>query len=73
MVVFPAPEGPTRATVAGQNVTFAPLASLAPKAKATYSLTVKGTRPGDVRFRVDLTSDQMTSPAMETEATHIYE
>jgi uncharacterized repeat protein (TIGR01451 family) len=66
-------DGPTRATADGKTVTFAPLARLAPKAKATYRVVVKGTKTGDVRFAVELTSDQMTSPAGETESTHIYE
>ncbi|MBN2377790.1 MAG: DUF11 domain-containing protein [Sedimentisphaerales bacterium] len=65
--------GPTTATVAGKVVTFAPLANLDPKAKATYRLVVKGNAPGDVRFKVELNSDQMTSPVNETESTHVYE
>lgn len=65
--------GPTNPTVDGKRVAFAPLAQLAPQDTATYRLIVKGTGTGDVRFRVELTSDQMTSPAMETESTHLYE
>jgi uncharacterized repeat protein (TIGR01451 family) len=64
--------GPTAASVAGNKVTFAPLPSLPPKAKAVYKLTVKGVGEGDVRFRVDMTSDNLGSPVMETESTHIY-
>jgi len=70
---FVSASGPTKETVRGRQVTFAPLKSLAPKAKATYRVVVKGAKPGDVRFKVSLTSDQMTSPAGETESTHIYE
>jgi uncharacterized repeat protein (TIGR01451 family) len=66
-------DGPTRATAVGKTVTFAPLARLAPKAKAVYRVVAKGTKAGDVRFKVELNSDQMTSPASETESTHIYE
>ena len=66
-------DGRTKAAVDGQNVTFAPLASLAPKAEAEYTVTVKARRAGDVRFKVTLNSDQMTTPAMETEATRLYE
>jgi len=65
--------GPTAAKVDGKTVTFASLPQLAPKAKATYRVQVKGTKTGDVRFTVELTSDQMTTPAGETESTHIYE
>lgn len=66
-------EGPTTATADGQTVTLAPLGSLPPRHKATWRVTVRGTGTGDVRFRAELTSDQMTSPARESESTHIYE
>lgn len=65
--------GPSQASVSGKKVTFAPLATLAAKAKATYRVVVKGTKAGDVRFAVELISDQMTSPVNETESTHQYE
>ena len=71
-VQFVSARGPVKETAAGRVVTFAPLKSLAPKAKATYHVVVKGQKAGDVRFKVSLTSDQMTSPAEETESTHIY-
>jgi hypothetical protein len=64
--------GPTRAAVDGKTVKFAPLATLAPKAKATYRVIVKGTKPADVRFKVQLTSDQVSRPVEETESTHVY-
>ena len=64
--------GPTASTRDGQSVTFAPVATLAPKKKAVYKLTVKGVGEGDVRFRVQMTSDQIGSPVMETESTHVY-
>jgi uncharacterized repeat protein (TIGR01451 family) len=64
--------GPTKHTQRGKTVTFAPLGQLAPKAKATYRLNAKATGTGDVRFKVSLTSDQMDSPAEETESTHIF-
>ena len=69
---FVSATGPTKETVDGKDVTFAPLKSLAPKAKATYRVTIKGIGVGDTRFKVSLTSDQMDSPAEETESTHIY-
>jgi len=65
-------DGPAKATKEGKDVTFAALKSLAPKAKATYRVVVKGVRTGDIRFKVRLTSDQLTSPVTETESTHIY-
>ena len=69
---FVSATGPTKETVAGKKVTFAPLASLAAKGVATYRVTVKALKAGDVRFRVSLKSDQMDTPAEESESTHLY-
>jgi len=69
---FVSSDGPTASSVDGRMITLAPLASLAPKAKATYRIVVKGVEAGDVRFKVSMTSDQSTTPATETEGTHIY-
>ncbi|HNO78437.1 MAG TPA: hypothetical protein PKN33_10295 [Phycisphaerae bacterium] len=65
--------GPTAVTADGKSISFAPLATLAPKASAVYKVNVKGVGEGDVRFKVELTSDQMDSPVNETESTHIYQ
>ncbi len=69
---FVSADGPSQAQVSGKQVQFAPLPSLAAKAKAAYRVTVKGTAVGDVRFAVELTSDQISTPVNETESTHIY-
>jgi uncharacterized repeat protein (TIGR01451 family) len=66
-------EGPTKASVDGQSVKFAPLGSLKPKDTATFRIIVKGQETGDVRFKVTLTSDATRAPVEETESTHIYE
>ncbi len=66
--------GPTQAQVQGKTVTFAPLPMLAPRAKATFRVTVKGTATADVRFHVTMSSDQAKNPPVEeTESTHIYQ
>ncbi len=64
--------GATQPTASGQTITFAALPSLAPKAKAVFTLTVKGVGVGDVRFAVSMKSDQIAPPVTETEATRIY-
>jgi len=69
---FVSASGPTKETVAGQIVTFAPLKTLAPKAKATYKVVVKALKAGDVRFAASLTSDQLQTPVDETESTNQY-
>lgn len=65
--------GDTAGTIMGNTVRFAPLHSLAPKARATWRIVVKGVRPGDVRFRVTMSSDQLARPVEDTEATRLYE
>ena len=62
----------TQPSVSGQRITFAPLPSLAPKAKATYRIIATGNGAGDLRFSVSMTSDQTISPVGETESTHVY-
>lgn len=54
-------------------IRFAPLPSLAPKMRAKFLVTAKAIRPGDVRFKVSMKSDQTDAPVEETEATRIYE
>jgi hypothetical protein len=57
----------------GNTVTFVPLQSLAPKAHATWRVVVTGTKAGEVRFKVTLSSDNLTRAVEQTEATHVYE
>ena len=64
--------GATKGTLAGSTLTFTPLRSLAPKAKATWRVIVKAVKEGDVRFKVTMNTDQLTRPVEETEATHLY-
>jgi len=65
--------GATEAVRTGQTVEFAPLESLAAQAEATWRVRVKADAAGDVRFGVEMTSEQTTRPVNETEATNFYE
>lgn len=65
--------GATRGTVRGAQIVFEPLASLAPKAKATWRVVVRNVKAGDVRFKIAMDTDQLTRPVEETEATNVYE
>ena len=58
--------------VDGNKVIFAPVATLGPKQVLTYTITAKGTAPGDHRLKVDLTSDMLTSPVSHEESTRVY-
>jgi len=64
--------GATIGAIEGNTITFAPLRSLAPKAKASWRIIVKAVEAGDVRFKVTMNTDQITRPVEETEATHLY-
>ncbi|MCW5769273.1 MAG: DUF11 domain-containing protein [Phycisphaeraceae bacterium] len=71
-MAFVSAGGATNATVSGKTVTFAPLASLAPGASATWTVVVRAVADGDVRFTTQMTSDQLTRPVQENEATNFY-
>lgn len=58
--------------VSGQSIKFAPVASLAPKAKLRYLVVAEATAVGDLRFAVQLDSDVLDTPVNETESTHVY-
>lgn len=72
-VQYVSSSGPTTASVVGNSITFAPLASLAPKAQTKWQVNVKGVGSGDTRFKAMLNSDQLLRPVEETEATTFYE
>lgn len=65
--------GATAGSIMGTTVSFAPLRSLEPKAKATWRIVVRGARPADVRFKVTMHTDQLALPVEHTEITHIYQ
>lgn len=66
--------GPTSASASGNVVTIAPLASLAPKAKAEWRVKVKAVGEGNIRLKVQMMSDQLSGPPVEeTESTNQYQ
>jgi len=70
---FVSASGATRGSAEGGTVTFAPLPSLAPKAKAVWRVVVKAVKAGDVRFTVAMNTAQLGRSVDETEATNFYE
>jgi hypothetical protein len=58
--------------VLGQQVQFAPYARLATKADIMYRVKVRSSKPGDVRFRVQLTCDQLQQPVVKEESSRFY-
>lgn len=65
--------GATTANARGQTISFAPVGNLAVGAQVEWRVTVRADDGGDVRFRLEMTSDNLTSPVIETEATNLYE
>jgi len=65
--------GSTVATVEDGSIVFAPLAKLAPKAKATWRVVVTALKAGDTRFKATMNSDELERSVEETEATRVYE
>lgn len=55
-----------------KSVEFAPLASLGAGQRATWEVTAKAAKEGDHRTTVVMTSDAISRPVQETEATRIY-
>jgi len=67
--------GASPGQVAGNTITFAPYASLAPGQSIQYLVRCKAAKAGDARFRVRMTADRATlsSPVTEEESTHVYD
>ncbi len=63
---------PTNARPGTPTITFQPLPVLNPKETAVWRVVVRCVAPGDIRFHVEVTSDQHGRPIRETEATSIY-
>jgi uncharacterized repeat protein (TIGR01451 family) len=61
-------------TEEGQILIYQPVKTLAPGATVIYEVFVKALKPGDVRFKVDVTADQLRvgGPVHEEESTTIY-
>jgi uncharacterized repeat protein (TIGR01451 family) len=69
---FVSSSGTTRGAAQANQVVFEPVASLAPGKQATFQLVVRCLKAKDVRIKFSMTSDQLTSPVEETEATRVY-
>jgi uncharacterized repeat protein (TIGR01451 family) len=65
--------GASAVTAKGQDLTFGPIAELAPGASVTWTIEVKALKAGDVRFYTALNSDSLGEAANETEPTRIIE
>jgi uncharacterized repeat protein (TIGR01451 family) len=69
---FKSATGPARFHEEGKTIIFEPLEKLAPKADAIFRINVKALDQGTVRFKIQMTSTNLTEPVIKMEATRIY-
>ena len=70
---FVSASGATSESIRGNTISFAPFPVLAPGQRISWDVVVRAIGEGDVRFALEMTSDELTSPVRETEATQLYE
>ncbi|MBN9516981.1 DUF11 domain-containing protein [bacterium] len=56
----------------GQQIAFEAIPVLGVRAEQVYRVRVRSGAPGDLRFRVQLTSDQLRTPLVKEESTTFY-
>lgn len=64
--------GPTTGRASGQQIAFDPIPTLGVKGDAVFRVRVKGTLPGDQRFKVRVSCDQIRTPVTKEESTRFY-
>lgn len=64
--------GPSQPRITAGEVVFPPVDSVPPGQKLNYTIEAQAMEPGDVRFRVKLTSSTSSDPVIEEESTNIY-
>jgi hypothetical protein len=63
---------PNTAKVQGQTLVFDVIPSLPVRGEVVYTVKVRGNKDGDLRFRVQLTCDQVRQPVVKEESTSFY-
>jgi len=64
--------GPTTHRINGTQIDFEPLPKLATKADTVFRVKVRGTQPGDYRFKVQMHCEQMKLPVNKEESSRVY-
>ena len=67
-----AANGPTQVRVQTGQLLFDPITKLDVKGEAIYRVRVRGTQAGDMKFRVQVSCDQIRTPISKEENTRFY-
>jgi uncharacterized repeat protein (TIGR01451 family) len=65
-------DGPTKSQVKGQKIVMEPISELAPREEAVYRIAVQGQKAGDHVIRVQVISDEFSTPVTKEESTKVY-
>jgi uncharacterized repeat protein (TIGR01451 family) len=65
-------EGPSRATTRGQQIGFAPIGRINSGEEVTFRIHANGLRPGDHLIRVQLSSNESSTPVTQEVSTRVY-
>src|SRR5205085_5550611 len=65
--------GASAVQASGQNLTFAPIPTLAPQQTVTWTVEAQALRAGDVRFVVQTISESISQPAAKAEPTKLFD
>jgi uncharacterized repeat protein (TIGR01451 family) len=65
-------QSPVKFHEEAKTIVFDPIEKLAPKADAFFRINVRTTDAGTVRFKIQLTSTNITEPIIKMESTRIY-
>lgn len=64
--------GPTASKLQDKKIVFQPISRLAPKEEKVFKFRAETTAAGDLRVRVQLTSDEITTPITQEESTNVF-
>jgi uncharacterized repeat protein (TIGR01451 family) len=64
--------GPTASKLQDKKIVFQPIGRLAPKEEKVYRFRAEATAAGDLRVRVQLSSDEIQQPITQEESTRVF-
>jgi uncharacterized repeat protein (TIGR01451 family) len=65
-------KGPTSSALREGKIVFEPISRLAPKEQQVFQFRAEATKAGDLRIRVQLTSEEIRTPITQEESTRVF-